>query len=366
VSFRRALFTFLVAAWAASSAAQNFAELRARADKAREENRLADAVDLYRQALALNGDWQEGWWFLGSILYDTNRYSACRDAMTRLVALKPDAAPALGLLGLCEFQTGEYTRALAHIQRSLESPSPDHGELEPVLLYHEAILLTHAGEYDKAVQKYVWFTRQAPPNELLSIALGLAALRTPLLPDQVPAKDRDLYTLAGKVAFAQMTGDRAGAEAGFQTLLQRFPAAHHVHYLYGCSLLAANPDRAIREFQREIEITPASGGALGMLAWALLNRGDAVAALPYAERAVKSDPDYWLAQYVLGRSLVETGQIDRGIGMLERADKTDPANLETHLALAAAYPKAHRYEDARRERRLSLELTREGAFVAGQ
>jgi Flp pilus assembly protein TadD len=41
--------------------------------------------------------------------------------------------------------------------------------------------------------------------------------------------------------------------------------------------------------------------------------------------------------------------------MLERADKTDPANLETHLALAAAYPKAHRYEDARRERRLSLE-----------
>jgi Flp pilus assembly protein TadD len=101
-----------------------------------------------------------------------------------------------------------------------------------------------------------------------------------------------------------------------------------------------------------------------MLAWALLNRGDAADALPYAERAVKSDPAYPPAQYALGRALVEAGDFERGIRYLEQVAAREPANLENHLALAAAYPKVRRYADARRERQRSLELSGEAAAVA--
>jgi len=340
-----------------SSTAATFEELSARATAARESNRLPEAVRLYREALALNPKWQAGWWFLGSILYDTNEYTGCREALNHLVDLNAEAAPGWGILGLCEFQTNQYPQSLKHIQRSLSLGSAEQPEMEKVLRYHEAILLTHAGEFDHAIQKYVWFVRGLGPSPTLLSALGLAALRTPLLPQDIPADQQDLFQAAGMAAFSQMAGDQAGAQRNFATLLERFPTAHHVHYLYACSLLAANPEQAMQEFRRELEITPSSGGTLSMLAWVLLNRGDSSAALPYARDAVKSEPSYPLAQYVLGRSLVETGDVVGGIAHLESAEKLDPGNVENHLALAAAYPKARRYQDARRERQRSLELT---------
>jgi tetratricopeptide (TPR) repeat protein len=284
--------------------AATFEDLSARATAAREANHLPEAVKLYREALEINPKWQAGWWFLGTILYDTNQYAGCRDALGYFVEFKTEAVPAWGILRLCEFQTGKYAPSLAHIERSLSLGPSDQPEMEKVLRYHEAVLLTRAGDFDQAIQKYVWFVRGAPPSSVLLTALGLAALRTPLLPKDISAGQEDLFTTAGMAAFSQMAGDAAGAQRNFRTLLDRFPTAHHVHYLYACSLLAAGPDQAIQEFQRELELTPASGGTLTMLAWALLNRGDSAMALPYAEKAAKNEPGYPLAQYVVGRSLV--------------------------------------------------------------
>jgi tetratricopeptide (TPR) repeat protein len=350
-------FASVGALFVSFAGAAGFEELAARAAAARDANQLPEAVKLYRQALELNPKWQEGWWSLGTILYDTNEYAACRAALGRLVELRTEAAPAWAILGLCEFQTAAYESSLAHLERSLELKPAVPAELERAVRYHEAILLTRAGSYDRAIRKFTWFLQGTPPGNVLLPAIGLAALRTSLLPQDIPAAQQDLYSTAGLAAWSQMTGDHAGAERNFKILLELYPTAHHVHYLYACSLLAASPEEAIREFRKELEITPSSSGTLSMLAWALMNRGDARAASTYAESAVRGDPTDPLAQYVLGRSLVETGDVQRGISHLELAVKGDPDNLENHLALAAAYPKAHRYEEARRERRRSLELT---------
>lgn len=341
------------------SSAATFEELSARANAAREANRLPEAVQLYHDALALNPKWQAGWWFLGTILYDTNQYPGCRDALRHLVELKADAAPAWGILGLCEFQTADYARSLEHIEHSLSLGTAEQADMEKVLRYHEAMLLTRTGDFDRAIQRYNWFVRGGTPNSAFLSSLGLAALRTPLLPQEIPSGQQDVFNIAGMAAFSQMTGDSTGAQRSFRTLLERFPTAHHVHYLYACSLLAASPEQAIQEFRRELENTPASSGTLAMLSWALLNRDDSAAALPYAKDAVKNTPGYSVAQYVLGRSMVETGDVAGGIQHLETATKLDPTNLENHLALAAAYPKAKRYQDARRARQRSLELTRD-------
>lgn len=349
---------------ASEARAATFEELASRAAAARDANNLTEAIQLYREALKLNSRWQEGWWFLGTIAYDTNDYRSCRDALRQLIALKPDATPAFAILGLCEFQTGDFVASLAHVQRGLASAPDAQPEMEKVLRYHEAMLFTRAGEFDKALQKYAWFVRWPDPSAAFLASLGLAALRTPYLPKDTPADQQELFIAAGQAAFSQMSGDRSTARHNFETLLERYPQAHHVHYLYACSLLASNPEGAIGEFRRELEITPSSGGTLGMLAWALLNRGEPAAALPYAERAVKAAPSDSLSQYVLGRALVETGDALRGVRHLETALRSDPTNLEHHLALAAAYPKVHRYEDARRERQKSLELAGGGSSVA--
>jgi Flp pilus assembly protein TadD len=50
--------------------------------------------------------------------------------------------------------------------------------------------------------------------------------------------------------------------------------------------------------------------------------------------------------------------VNGGMQHLEKALKLEPDNIETHLALAKAYSKSGRKEDARRERVLCLRLSR--------
>jgi len=80
--------------------------------------------------------------------------------------------------------------------------------------------------------------------------------------------------------------------------------------------------------------------------------------LPYAQSAAAHDPSLPSAQLVLGRALTETGRPQEGIEHLEKTVQAQPDNLEAHLALAKAYSKLGRKEDARRERWLSLEMTK--------
>jgi Flp pilus assembly protein TadD len=101
-----------------------------------------------------------------------------------------------------------------------------------------------------------------------------------------------------------------------------------------------------------------------MVAWALLNQGDPVSALPWARQAVQGAPELMRAQYVLGRALAETSDVAGGIEHLETAERMDPADLETHLALESAYARAGRTSDARRERSRSIELAKGNTFVA--
>jgi tetratricopeptide (TPR) repeat protein len=336
--------------------AERFPHVAERATAARQANQLPEAIALYREAVNLNPKWEEGWWFLGSLLYDTDQYSAARDSLARVVDLDPKAYPAWGLLGLCEFEIGDYEASLSHIQRALEAASNPQGQMEGVLRYHEAVLLTRAGEFDAALQKYGWFARQGIQNPEMISAVGLAALRSPLLPKEIAAGERELYNSAGKAAFFSLSGDYQSARKAMEELVASFPKAHHVHYLYGSFLMATDPKAAMDEFRRELELTPSSGAANAMLAWMLLQHGDASGAFPYAEAAAKYEPASSMARYMLGRCLAEEGKLEAGIAQLERAQKADPLNLDTHISLATAYSRAGRPQDARRERLRSLEL----------
>ena len=67
-------------------------------------------------------------------------------------------------------------------------------------------------------------------------------------------------------------------------------------------------------------------------------------------------PDSYVAHSVLGRLLVETGELQPGIQELERAENLAPESPQPRIALASAYAKAGRKEDAARERREFLRL----------
>jgi tetratricopeptide (TPR) repeat protein len=348
------LFTaFLIAGLAAQNTAA-FEDLAARAAAAREANDIPQAVQLYRQSVDLNPKWEEGWWFLGSMLYDSDRYAEGREALAHVVALDPKAAPAWALLGLCEFETGGYAQSLDHIRRGLASGSPAP-QMEEVLRYHEALLLTQSRRFSEAIEKYTWFARKGVQNPELLVGIGLAVLQAPKFPSDVqPEQER--YAIAGSAAYLNMAGDLRNAQMTYRKLIEQYPEAPYVHYAYGCFLLGADPEAGIQELQRELQIDPLNAAANAMLSFALLERGDSAAALPYAKAAANELPDSELSQYVLGRALAERGDLEGGIQHLETAEKIDPANLQPHISLATAYSRAGRPQESRRERTRAVEI----------
>ncbi len=348
---------------AAQANPSSFSDVASKATAARDANDVPHAIELYRQALKLNGQWPDGWWFLGSLQYGTGAYAAAEDALTHYLNLTPNAAPALAMRGLCEFETADYAKSLNDIQRALALGAANQPRNAKILRYHEALLLTRTGRFEDALRSYAFFAREEDSNPELLLAIGLAGLRDPLLPKELKEDQQELYISAGKPAFEFMKGDKETARAEFQHLFQRVPPVVNAHYLYGYLLYATDPDAAGVEFKSEVEVAP-SAVAEVMLAWIPLLQNDGSAALPYARKAVAEDPTLPSAQLVLGRALSETGDTEEAIEHLEKTVQLQPDNLEVHLALAKAYSKSGLKEDARRERLLCLEMTKNDSAPA--
>lgn len=352
------IFTLLPRLCAAQANPASFSDVASKAMAARDVNDVPGAIELYQQALKLNSQWPDGWWFLGSLQYGTGAYAGAQNALTHYLDLTPNAAPALAMRGLCEFETTEYGKSLNDIQRALALGAANQPRNEKILRYHEALLLTRTGRFEDALRSYAFFTHEDDSNPELFLALGLAGLRTPLLPKELKADQQELYISAGKAAFDFMKGDKEVARAEFQRLFQRVPSVPNAHYLYGYLLYASDPEAAVIEFKNELDVDPSNAVAEVMLAWIPLLTNDGSDALPYARKAVAEDPTLPSTQLVLGRALTETGDTKGGIEHLEKTVQLQPDNLEVHLALAKAYSKSGRKEDARRERLLCLEMTK--------
>ena len=337
----------------------SFDDLVLKATVARQHDDVPLAIELYSQATALRPEWSDGWWFLGSLQYEAEAYAASQSALARYIALVPDAGPAWALRGLCEFETADYAQSLTDIEHGLSLGAGKQPGAEKTLLYHEALLLTRAGNFERALQEYAPLARGKVPNPELLVGIGLAGLRTPLLPSELRPDKKDLFSVAGNAAFLYMSGDETAAQVEFQNLFERFPTAAGSHYLYGELLFPTDPDHAVDEFRRELEISPSNTAAQLMMAWDSLLRNDFSTALAYAEKAEAQEPALPAAQLVLGRALVETGDVKSGIDLLEKELQHEPENLEIHFALAKAYSKSGRKADARRERLLCLQMEKD-------
>lgn len=358
------LFLLFVITPSANLSAQSpstFDELAADAAAAGDVDDVPRAIELYKEALQLKPEWEDGWMSLGSLEYGSGSYAAATDSLSRMLALNPGSGPALALRGLSEFETGNFQTSLADIRKGLAAGAADDARHEQILRYHEAMLLTRLGNFEEALKTYSIFAERKLSSPELLVASGLAGLRIPLLPKEVSADQRELLMAAGEAIFMFKQGDDAAAEDAFKDLFQRYPTARNLHFLYGDLLLASSPAAAIPQFEKELKIAPDNTNATIMLAWSLLLQNRPDEALPYAIRLAQIQPERAGTQLILGRALLDTGDLNAGIEHLEHGLKLESDNLELHIALAKAYSKSGRDQDARRERALCLQMTNDSA-----
>ena len=172
----------------------------------------------------------------------------------------------------------------------------------------------------------------------------------PIRPAEIPPTQREKVLLAGQAGFNMAARRLDQARAAFETLLTQYPNDPNVHYAFGVYLLSQDSDRALKEFTRELEISPNHFAAMTQMAFEYMKRDQFNEALPLAEKAVQLAPKLYAARNVLGRVLLDLGQVDRAIKELEEGVKLAPASPEMHFALARAYTRAGRKDEAARER----------------
>jgi tetratricopeptide (TPR) repeat protein len=319
-------------------------------DEARLAGRLEEAIELYAKALRVRPTWADGWWYVGAIFYEKDRYIEARDSFRNLVALDPKRGPAWGMLGLCEFQTREYDRAVVSLQRGRAIGLNDNKELESVVRYHTALLYVRFEQFEIAYDILSEFIRVGNESPKVVEAFGLTMLRMPFLPNEIPPDKREQVLLAGRAGFNMAARRLTEGRAAFDTLLARYPDAPNVHYAFGVFMMNQDADAALKEFRRELEISPSHHPAMVQMAFEYLKRNEYDTALPLAEKAVQLAPKMFAARNVLGRVLLELGQVERAVTELEEGVRLAPSSPEMHFALARAYTRAGRKQDAARER----------------
>lgn len=365
-----AIFIVVVLCFLPAGAAQNrytfpqdFDKLAAQAAQARDANRLDEAVALYRQALRLRPLWDEGWFYLATLLYEGDSWADASQAFRETTNLNPKVGTAWVMLGLCEFKLGRYDDSLKHIQQGRRLGITDNPNLWHVMLYHEGLLLLEKGDFETAQETLGEISKEGVKNEDLIIAVGLSILH--IRPSALPSADattREVVRRAGWAEHlaAQKKFDEALSE--YDRLATDFPKAQSVQYAYGHFLIGVNQDeKAIAAFKREIENTPNHLPARLGIADTKLRLKDAAAGVPYAEEAVKLYPKVPLGHLLLGLLLLDAGQTVRSITELETAQHSLPSEPKIYFALGRAYARAGRKEDAERARAAFTRLNKEEA-----
>ena len=349
---------------------QQFDQAAAQADQAREAGNLDEAIELYKKAISLKPKWNEGWWYLATLLYEKDQYADAAKAFNNSAALNPKVGAPVVMLGLCEFRIGEYDNALAHLIQGRKIGGGDNVELAKVMFFHEAMLLVLKGEFEQAERILNKLSYDNVSNEQLFITHGLAVLRMPMLPQQVGMthKDREMIRRAGYAQHLIAQLNASDGQHEYERWAADYAKVPAVQYAYGRYLLYTqrNDEAATEAFQRELENSPKHALTRLQIAYIKLKNKEPENGVKLAEEAVKLNPRLLLGHYILGRILLDAGETPRAIEELEISQRMAPDEPKIYFALSRAYAKVGRKADADRARQTFARLNTAAEAAAAQ
>jgi tetratricopeptide (TPR) repeat protein len=335
----------------------SFEDLSRRAATAQAAGEAGQAIHDYQRALELRPDWDDGRWNMAMLYYSSGHYPEAISELKIWVERQPNVGTAWAVLGLCEFEMKDYKNALIHLQRGEQIGFGGSPEAVGLARYRLAALENRDGQFENALETLLPGTRSGTVAKEIQIALGMALLRMPLLPDQLEPSKIPLAQSAGDVAALLQNSKYDQAFPKLEILLKEYPATPFLHYAYGTALAALSRfDEAETQLRAELQFSPESALPYVSLATVALKRHRPAEALPSAQRAAQLAGDSAESHYVLGRALLELGHDEQATRELERASELAPGSPQVHFNLAKAYAKAKLPEKAEHERAIFARL----------
>lgn len=296
-------------------------------------------------------------WNAAMTAYSSGSYAEAITALKSWLESNPNNGTAWAVMGLSEFALKDYSNARIHLERGISlgvKASP-----QATLLANDrlALLLILDHQFDAASALLSPLAGKPPMASEIRLALGLALLRIPSLPEDLTAEQRELAQSGGAIVELLLASRYTDAFPAFERLIASRPNTPWLHYAYGDALASlSHYDEAKAQMIAETRLSPRSPLPWIRIASIDVRQHQPSDALKAAQTAVTLSPDSAEAHYQLGRALLEADDATKAIAELERANAITPSSPEIHFALARAYTKAHLPRKAAAERATFLQL----------
>ena len=321
------------------------------ANDLRQQERISEALVLFRKAAQLNPKSVDAWWAIGTIAYDQDQFTECADAFRRLNVLKPGEAPGWTMAGLCEYRTRSYEEAYHSLMRAERLGFQGAPELANAGRFHLALLHAHFSSFERALVMLTVLARSSPITPEFAAAAGIAGLRKTWLLQEVPEDQRQLVMTFGEALVAAFAQEPKGAIAKFDAALAAYPQNPDIHYRLGAYLMKQGlSERGVAEMKRALELDPDHIPALVSLSEAARVKGELETSIDFGLRALKLAPGNFAVHLIVGRAYLSLERTSEAIAELETAAKLAPDSPDAHYSLSLAYAAARRTKDAARER----------------
>jgi predicted O-linked N-acetylglucosamine transferase (SPINDLY family) len=277
--------------------------------------RLQAAEQIYRQILALEPNHAEALHLLGLIAYQVGKHEVAVTCIGRAIELKGNEAAFHSNLGEAYRALRKLDEALVCCRRALEI-NPDFAEAH----YNLAIVLREQGKLDEAVACY----RRAL---------------------EIRPRYAEAYNNLGNALQAQ--GELEEALACYRQALEINPKFAAAYSNLGNALKEQGKlEEAIACCRRAVEIKPTFAEVYNNLGVALQEQGKLEEALACYRRALEIKPDFAEAHCSLGNALDKQGRLDEAVGCFRRALQINPHYAEAYSKLGNTLGKQRQPDEA--------------------
>jgi tetratricopeptide (TPR) repeat protein len=279
---------------------------------------------------------------LGLARYFQGRPAEALKAFQSARKLNPALLQVDAMIGLCYADLGRYREAIGFLAQAFEHP-PDE-EIGRLIGLHLERAYAELKQFDKALAAGEELVRRHPNDpEILYQLSRLHADRSFALMSSLVRTAPDSAWTHYANAQVQESLDRFDtAEQEYSNALQRDPRMLGVHYHLGRVILRASrtPDsieKARREFELELTISPGNADAEYELGEIDRERGNLDAAVGHFGRALQYHPEFVEAQVGIAKTMMKLGRPGDALPHLAEAARLDPGNKIPHFLLASAY-----------------------------
>jgi predicted O-linked N-acetylglucosamine transferase (SPINDLY family) len=308
----------------------------------RQQGKIDQAVEAYRQSVAINPAYAEAHYNLGNALFGQNKLEEAVTAYRDAIRGKPDHAGAYCNLGIALKGLNKLDEAVAAYLNAVKI-RPDHAEAHSNL----GNVLQIQGKFDESVAAYRQAIAIKPDNAEALFNLGNALLANGEFELAVPAYRRAAALKPGHAEThynlgnaLKKLGKNADATAAFLAAIDIRPDYTEAYSNLGNALVDVGQlDEAISVYRQAIGISPDAPEVHYNLGNALKDRASLEDAATSYRRAIELRPTYAEAFGNLGIVLMAQGKLDQAVAAYSTAIdiKPDFAEVYSNLLFSLNY-----------------------------